>query len=93
MGGIHAGYFIALQERFIACGVGLTLYAMVLRFVVGPALTAVGSLAMGLHGKVLRIAVIQVTYLQPSTIFSAHHLIPHCQTTTTIIRTSCSFFV
>ncbi|KAL3523332.1 hypothetical protein ACH5RR_016166 [Cinchona calisaya] len=63
------GLFMALQERFIACGVGLTLYGMVLRFVVGPATIAIGSVAMGLHGDVLRIAVIQAALPQSITSF------------------------
>ncbi|CAI9104485.1 OLC1v1003166C2 [Oldenlandia corymbosa var. corymbosa] len=58
------GLFMALQEKIIACGVGLTLYAMVLRFVVGPVTTAVGAFAMGLHGDVLRIVVIQAALPQ-----------------------------
>lgn len=63
------GLFIAWQEKFIACGVGLTFYGMVLRFVVGPALTAAGSFAMGLRGDVLRIAVMQAALPQSITSF------------------------
>lgn len=51
---------MALQDRVIACGVRLTLYGMVLRFVWGPLTTMVGSLALGLRSNVLDIAIIQV---------------------------------
>ncbi|KAI3459154.1 hypothetical protein Pfo_015817 [Paulownia fortunei] len=53
------GLFMALQEKVIACGVRLTMYGMVLRFVGGPLTTAVGSLALGLRSNILRIAIIQ----------------------------------
>ncbi|KAK4433028.1 Auxin efflux carrier component 5 [Sesamum alatum] len=53
------GLFMALQEKVIACGVRLTLYGMVLRFVSGPLTVAVGSLALGLRSNLLRIAIIQ----------------------------------
>lgn len=51
---------MALQERVIACGSKLTLFGLALRFVVSPATMAIGSIASGLHGNVLRIAMIQV---------------------------------
>lgn len=57
---MHAGLFMALEEKIIACGVRLTIYSMVLRFVGGPLATAVGSLALGLRSNTLRIAIIQV---------------------------------
>ncbi|KAK4385737.1 putative auxin efflux carrier component 5b, partial [Sesamum angolense] len=58
------GLFMALQEKVIACGVRLTIYGMVLRFVSGPLTVAVGSLALGLRSNVLRIAVIQAALPQ-----------------------------
>ncbi|KAG7020968.1 Auxin efflux carrier component 5, partial [Cucurbita argyrosperma subsp. argyrosperma] len=54
-----AGIFMALQEKLIACGVTLTIIGMVLKFIAGPAAMAIGSIAMGLHGDVLRVAIIQ----------------------------------
>lgn len=51
---------MALQEKFIACGTSLTIIGMVLRFIAGPAAMAIGSIAVGLHGDVLRVAIIQV---------------------------------
>lgn len=51
---------MALQGKIIACGTALTIYAMILRFVVGPATMALGCVVLGLHGNVLRVAIIQV---------------------------------
>lgn len=53
---------MALQEKFIACGTGLTVMGMVLRFIGGPAAMAIGCIAVGLHGDVLRVAIIQVIF-------------------------------
>ncbi|KAK1272049.1 putative auxin efflux carrier component 8 [Acorus gramineus] len=54
------GLFMALQEKVVACGPNLTVFGMALRFVAGPAAMAIGSIAVGLRGDVLRIAIIQV---------------------------------
>lgn len=51
---------MAMQEKVIACGPILTLLGMVLRFGAGPATMIIGCLVVGLHGDVLRIAIIQV---------------------------------
>ena len=51
---------MALQEKVVSCGVTLTVFGMVLRFVAGPAAMAIGAIAVGLHGDVLRVAIIQV---------------------------------
>uniref|UniRef100_A0A0E0M331 Auxin efflux carrier component n=1 Tax=Oryza punctata TaxID=4537 RepID=A0A0E0M331_ORYPU len=59
------GLFMALQEKIIVCGAGPTVLGMVLRFVAGPAATAVGAFALGLRGDLLRLAIIQAyTHLQ-----------------------------
>ncbi|KAK4413033.1 putative auxin efflux carrier component 5b [Sesamum alatum] len=58
------GLFMGLQERVIACGVRLTIYGMVLRFVTGPLTVALGSLALGLRSNLLRIAIIQAALPQ-----------------------------
>ncbi|KAG8648362.1 hypothetical protein MANES_09G184701v8 [Manihot esculenta] len=63
------GIFMALQEKFIACGTGLTVMGMVLRFIVGPAAMAIGCIAVGLHGDVLRVAIIQAALPQSITSF------------------------
>ncbi|KAM6567594.1 hypothetical protein CsatA_026722 [Cannabis sativa] len=54
------GIFMAMQEKIIGCGARLTVIGMVLRFIAGPAAMAIGSIAAGLHGDVLRVAIIQV---------------------------------
>ncbi|KAK4738271.1 hypothetical protein R3W88_001968 [Solanum pinnatisectum] len=58
------GLFMALQGKIIACGAALTIYSMILRFVVGPAAMALGCVVLGLRGNVLRIAIIQAALPQ-----------------------------
>ncbi|KAJ3681244.1 hypothetical protein LUZ60_015733 [Juncus effusus] len=58
------GLFMALQEKAIACGTSLTILGMVLRFIVGPAVTTLGALAVGLRGDLLRLALIQAALPQ-----------------------------
>jgi len=58
---MHAGIFMALQDKLIACGPSLTVFGLVLKFIAGPAAMAIGAIAVGLHGDVLRVAIIQVT--------------------------------
>lgn len=55
-----AGLFMAQQEKIIACGVGLSMYGMCLRFVCGPLITGVSALALGLRSDILAIVIIQV---------------------------------
>ncbi|KAM0887464.1 hypothetical protein ACQ4PT_029010 [Festuca glaucescens] len=63
------GLFMALQEKIIVCGAGLTALGMALRFVAGPAATAAGAVALGLRGDVLRLAIIQPALPQSITTF------------------------
>ncbi|XP_028548221.1 auxin efflux carrier component 5 [Dendrobium catenatum] len=63
------GLFMAQQEKIIACGPSLTIFALVLRFVAGPAAMAIGSIVMGLHGDILRVAIIQAAIPQSITSF------------------------
>lgn len=51
---------MGLQEKVIACGIRLTMYGMVMRFVGGPLTTLIGSLALGLRSNILHIVIIQV---------------------------------
>ncbi|KAL3731741.1 hypothetical protein ACJRO7_028596 [Eucalyptus globulus] len=60
----NIGIFIAMQTRVIACGTGPTVLGLVSRFVVGPTIMAVCSLAVGLHGPALQIAIIQAAIPQ-----------------------------
>nr|GLL36071.1 auxin efflux carrier component 5-like [Ipomoea trifida] len=61
--------FMALQEKLISCGASLTILGMVLKFIAGPAAMAIGCIAMGLHGDVLRVAIIQAAVPQSITSF------------------------
>ncbi|KAG2696841.1 hypothetical protein I3760_07G078400 [Carya illinoinensis] len=63
------GIFMALQEKLVACGPGLTIIGMVLRFIAGPAAMAIGAIAVGLHGDALRVAIIQAALPQSITSF------------------------
>ncbi|KAL3520547.1 hypothetical protein ACH5RR_018696 [Cinchona calisaya] len=63
------GLFMALQEKIVACGTSLTIFGMVLRFIAGPAAMAIGSIAVGLHGDVLHVAIIQAALPQSITSF------------------------
>ncbi|KAM0872720.1 hypothetical protein ACQ4PT_038535 [Festuca glaucescens] len=58
------GLFMALQPRIIACGNSLAAYAMAVRFLVGPAVMAAASLAVGLRGVLLHIAIVQAALPQ-----------------------------
>lgn len=51
---------MALQPRIIACGNTIATFAMGVRFFVGPAIMAAASMAVGLHGSLLHIAIVQV---------------------------------
>lgn len=53
---------MATQEKIFSCGPSLTIFGMALRFIAGPAAMAIGSIAVGLRGDVLRVAIIQVTF-------------------------------
>ncbi|XP_011014382.1 PREDICTED: putative auxin efflux carrier component 8 [Populus euphratica] len=63
------GIFMALQEKVISCGASLTVIGMILRFIAGPAAMAIGSIAVGLQGDVLRVAIIQAALPQSITSF------------------------
>lgn len=51
---------MALQEKLIACGPSMTLIGLVLKFIAGPAATAIGAIVVGLRDDVLRVVIIQV---------------------------------
>ncbi|GJN07069.1 hypothetical protein PR202_ga24860 [Eleusine coracana subsp. coracana] len=58
------GLFMALQPRIIACGNSLAAFAMTIRFLVGPAVMAAASIAVGLRGVLLHIAIVQAALPQ-----------------------------
>ncbi|KAK8663306.1 hypothetical protein V6N13_083129 [Hibiscus sabdariffa] len=58
------GLFMALQPRIIACGNKLALYGMLARFITGPALMAIASIAVGLKGTTLKVSIVQAALPQ-----------------------------
>jgi auxin efflux carrier family len=54
------GLFMAMQPKIIACGNTVAASTMAVRFLAGPAVMAVASVAVGLRGTLLRIAIVQV---------------------------------
>ena len=54
------GLFMALQPKIIACGNTIASFAMAVRFITGPAVMAAASIAVGLRGVLLHIAIVQV---------------------------------
>lgn len=63
VGLVLVGLFMALQPKIIACGNSVATFAMAVRFLTGPAVMAAASIAVGLRGTLLRIAIVQVTNL------------------------------
>ncbi|KAK6944471.1 Membrane transport protein [Dillenia turbinata] len=61
---VSAGLFMALQPRIIACGNTIAAFAMAVRFLTGPAVMAAASIAVGLRGVLLHIAVVQAALPQ-----------------------------
>ncbi|NP_001238349.1 auxin efflux carrier component 1c [Glycine max] len=53
------GLFMALQPRVIACGNSTAAFAMAVRFLTGPAVMAAASIAVGLKGVLLHVAIVQ----------------------------------
>lgn len=51
---------MALQPKIIACGNSVATFAMAVRFLTGPAVMAAASIAVGLRGTLLHIAIVQV---------------------------------
>ena len=52
---------MALQPKIIACGNSVAAFAMAVRFLTGPAVMAAASIAVGLRGTLLHLAIVQVT--------------------------------
>lgn len=53
---------MALQPKIIACGKSVAIFSMAVRFLVGPAVMAATSLALGIRGVLLHVAIIQVNH-------------------------------
>ncbi|KAJ4961172.1 hypothetical protein NE237_021082 [Protea cynaroides] len=58
------GLFMALQPNIIACGNSVAAFAMGVRFLVGPAVMAAASFAVGLRGILLHVAIVQAALPQ-----------------------------
>ncbi|XP_010932634.2 probable auxin efflux carrier component 1c isoform X1 [Elaeis guineensis] len=58
------GLFMALQPRIIACGHKVAAFAMAVRFLAGPAVMAAASIAVGLRGVLLHVAIVQAALPQ-----------------------------
>lgn len=52
---------MALQPSIIACGKSAAVVSMAVRFLAGPAVMAAASIAIGLRGTLLHVAIVQVT--------------------------------
>ncbi|KAJ4978979.1 hypothetical protein NE237_009759 [Protea cynaroides] len=58
------GLFMALQPKLIACGNSVATFAMAVRFLTGPAVMAASSIAVGIRGVLLHIAIVQAALPQ-----------------------------
>nr|XP_043613261.1 auxin efflux carrier component 7-like [Erigeron canadensis] len=58
------GLFMALQPKIIACGNQVASFAMAVRFLTGPAVMAAASIAVGLRGTLLHVAIVQAALPQ-----------------------------
>ncbi|KAK9063689.1 hypothetical protein SSX86_017561 [Deinandra increscens subsp. villosa] len=58
------GLFMALQPKIIACGNSVASFAMAVRFLTGPAVMAAASIAVGLRGNLLHVAIVQAALPQ-----------------------------
>ncbi|KNA21741.1 hypothetical protein SOVF_040160 [Spinacia oleracea] len=58
------GLFMALQPRIIACGNSVASFAAAVRFITGPAVMAASSIAVGLRGTLLHVAIVQAALPQ-----------------------------
>ncbi|GMH03126.1 hypothetical protein Nepgr_004965 [Nepenthes gracilis] len=72
------GLFMALQPKIIACGKSVATFAMAVRFLTGPAVIAATSIAIGLRGVLLHVAIVQCDLWNADCL--AHH--------NTVLRTS-----
>ncbi|KAK3413351.1 hypothetical protein EUGRSUZ_I01919 [Eucalyptus grandis] len=58
------GLFMASQTRIVACGARLAAVAMAAKFIAGPGLMAISSLAIGLRETLLKVAIVQAALPQ-----------------------------
>lgn len=68
---------MALQPKIIACGNTVATFAMAVRFLTGPAVMAAASIAVGLRGTLLHVAIVQVNshfFFKYRSCFSGHEM-------------------
>ncbi|CBI17877.3 unnamed protein product, partial [Vitis vinifera] len=58
------GLFMALQPKMIACGKTVATFSMAVRFLTGPAVIAATSIAIGMRGVLLHVAIVQAALPQ-----------------------------
>ncbi|KAK6938315.1 Membrane transport protein [Dillenia turbinata] len=58
------GLFMALQPRIIACGTKMATIGMAIRFLSGPTLMSIASIAVGMRGIKLHAAIVQAALPQ-----------------------------
>lgn len=58
------GLFMALQPKIIACGNSIAAFGMAVRFLTGPAVMAAASIAVGIRGVLLHVAIVQAALPQ-----------------------------
>ncbi|KDP46642.1 hypothetical protein JCGZ_13598 [Jatropha curcas] len=58
------GLFMALQPKIVACGKSVATFAMAVRFLTGPAVIAATSIAIGVRGTLLHVAIVQAALPQ-----------------------------
>ncbi|KAL4333082.1 hypothetical protein GQ457_07G041920 [Hibiscus cannabinus] len=58
------GLFMALQPKIIACGKSVATFSMAVRFLTGPAVITATSIAIGLRGVLLHVAIVQAALPQ-----------------------------
>ncbi|CAM8914581.1 unnamed protein product [Rhodiola kirilowii] len=63
------GLFMTLQQKMIACGNNVAAFSMGVRFLIGPAVMATASIAVGLHSTLLHIAIVQAALPQGIVLF------------------------
>lgn len=76
---------MASQSSIIACGTRMMILSMGLRFIIGPALIAITSYAIGMRATLLKVAIVQV--------HSLHNTCSSCQMTIRQIYLSRSTFL
>ena len=64
---------MALQPEIIACGKSVAAFSMAVRFLTGPAVIAATSIAIGLRGVLLHVAIVQVYHLTFESISSSRN--------------------